>query len=424
MHIYNLLTLPIYFIYIFSSTVFFTNLLNLNASKKSKIFYVFLIGFTTFVSYIFIKKIYIYAIYFIFTIFITKITFKTTFLKSLISQFFIKFLYLLIFKCIFSIWKFSFNLVWIPILIASILYFVLYLIIKHYNFNINFDNISRKFKIFIEIVLIIGFLEMIFQFYFVISKQSTDILITLFSAYDLFAYSLILIYSIFSTNKFESTSKKLETSELYNSSLNEVNNKIRGFKHDFNNIIQGIGGYIACKDFDGLENYYNQILSDCNSVNNLSTLNPNFINNPAIYSIVVRCYNKSIENGIKMNITCLADLKDIYKYVKIYELSKILGILLDNAREAANEYTNKFINLTFKNEIERNRLLIIVENSCLDKKLSLDNIFEKSFSTKSKKTNSGFGLWEVRQILQKNNNLNLHTTNIKNIFTQQLEIYY
>lgn len=46
------------------------------------------------------------------------------------------------------------------------------------------------------------------------------------------------------------------------------------------------------------------------------------------------------------------------------------------------------------------------------------------FSTKSKETNSGLGLWEVRQILKKNNNLNLFTTKSEEFFSQQFEIYY
>ena len=37
--------------------------------------------------------------------------------------------------------------------------------------------------------------------------------------------------------------------------------------------------------------------------------------------------------------------------------------------------------------------------------------------------NHGLGLWEVRKILKKNNNLNLFTTKTNKLFKQQLEIY-
>ena len=43
---------------------------------------------------------------------------------------------------------------------------------------------------------------------------------------------------------------------------------------------------------------------------------------------------------------------------------------------------------------------------------------------RNQKTNSGLGLWEVRQILKRNNNLNLFTTKDAEYFRQQFEIYY
>ena len=50
------------------------------------------------------------------------------------------------------------------------------------------------------------------------------------------------------------------------------------------------------------------------------------------------------------------------------------------------------------------------------------SIYKKGYSTKE--GNTGLGLWEVRQILKKNNNLNLYTTKNSEYFSQQLEIYY
>ena len=53
--------------------------------------------------------------------------------------------------------------------------------------------------------------------------------------------------------------------------------------------------------------------------------------------------------------------------------------------------------------------------------MPLNKIYEKKYSNKAK--NSGIGLWEVRQILKKNNNLNLFTTKDNKFFKQQLEMY-
>ena len=66
--------------------------------------------------------------------------------------------------------------------------------------------------------------------------------------------------------------------------------------------------------------------------------------------------------------------------------------------------------------------LLIIENTYTNKDVNTDKIFEKGYSTK--KGNTGLGLWEVRQILKKNNNLNLFTTKNDEFFTQQFEIFY
>ena len=54
--------------------------------------------------------------------------------------------------------------------------------------------------------------------------------------------------------------------------------------------------------------------------------------------------------------------------------------------------------------------------------LNIDEIFQKGVS--GKENHTGLGLWEVRKILKKNNNLNLYTKKDNNLFIQQLEIYY
>ena len=178
------------------------------------------------------------------------------------------------------------------------------------------------------------------------------------------------------------------------------------------------------KDLEGLEKYYRQLLQDCNRVNNLTALSPTVINNPAIYNVMAAKYHRADENGIQINLGIFMDLNDLEHYLKIYEFTRILGILMDNAIEAAIECKDKIIHVTFRKEDSRHRFLMVIENTYLDKTINTEKIFEKSYSTKSRKTNSGLGLWEVRQILKRNNNLNLFTTKDAEYFRQQFEIYY
>ena len=108
--------------------------------------------------------------------------------------------------------------------------------------------------------------------------------------------------------------------------------------------------------------------------------------------------------------------------MQIYEFTRILGILLDNAIEASSECIEKIINIVFRNDEKNSRQIVLIENTYNNKNVNIDKIFEKGIS--GKENHTGLGLWEVRQILNKNNNLNLHTNKSKDLFTQQLEIYY
>lgn len=283
------------------------------------------------------------------------------------------------------------------------------------------DDVDSKNKILILINLFLGILTLILQsiliFYYV---DSFPILITLLSFIFLLAYFSISLYSLNKVMKLNLTTKKLESTEAYNNTLRILHDNVRGFKHDFDNIVTTIGGYIRTEDMKGLKKYYLQLEDDCQRVNNLYLLNPEIINNDGIYNLLTKKYNEAEEKDIKVNITFLLDLSTLH--MKIYEFARILGILLDNAIEASSECEEKIINLTFRNDNKNSRELIIVENTYNDKNLDTEKIFEKGISGKNNHT--GLGLWEVRKLIKKNNNINLYTSKNDNFFCQQLEIYY
>jgi len=283
------------------------------------------------------------------------------------------------------------------------------------------NELKKKTNIILIFYFILTLLIIFFQAY--LSTIYTSILPTLILGILLIAYFCFTFYSISRTNKLEAVTQELEEAKLYNKTLSELCDNIRGVKHDFNNIVQAIGGYISTNDIDGLKTYYNGLLQDCQKINNLTCLDPELINNPAIYSLLTFKYHDSDEKGIKMNLDVFNDLKNLN--IKPYELTRILGVLLDNAIDASSECEDKIINVIFRKDNKANRDLIIIENTYMDKNINLDKIFEKGFSTKNTedKKNHGLGLWEIREILKKNNNLNLFTSKDTKFFKQQLEIY-
>ena len=130
---------------------------------------------------------------------------------------------------------------------------------------------------------------------------------------------------------------------MYNETLNHLYDGIRCFKHDFVNFIQSLEGYVKCNDMDGIRMMTDAIYTECRSICNLETLNPEMINNPAIYNLLVNKYKLACNKKIIMNIEVQCDLDKLN--IDDYHLCRILGILVDNAIEAVKTCKEKIINI-------------------------------------------------------------------------------
>ena len=428
----KIILIPEAFLENFISMILFTTLLNITSNKKQKINYVLVVSILGNIANLFIpnpiKSFVNIAIIFA----CIKILFKTNIIKTILGLIIPIFFAILsesiITKVFSSIIDFnSITLTTTPIyrlsvtLLVQFVVFLMYLLIKYSKVQISLlENMSKKSKIIFIMNFILATIALAIQllitgFYL----ERLPIYIVIFSNISLIAYFLLSLYSLSKTTQLEQTSLNLEQEKEYNRSLKSMQDELHGFRHDFSNILCTIGGYVQVKDMDGLTKYYSQIQKDINKVNNLGALNPETINHPAVFALISSKYNRALENNIEMNINIFLDLNKLN--MKIYEFTRILGILLDNAIEAAKECDEKVINIEIIKDTNRNRQLLIIENTYSNKDVDTDKIFEKKYSTKE--GNSGLGLWEVRKILSKNTNLNLFTTKNKDFFKQQLEMY-
>ena len=431
----NIIAIPITLLEHFFMMLLFIHLTNISPTFKKKTIYVLSMTFISLFTMSFIKNPFNVFINYIMSMILGYLIFTPSLIKSLICSVIsfgiINLISVLIvnpYITILNITSDTLNSVPIYRLgyIFTIYVFVLIiiLILKYKNLKFDFSEdefIDKRNKIIIIFNLLLGIFTIIVQsitiFYYV---DKLPVIITFLSFISLLAYFAVSIYSLTRIVKLILTTKKLQSEEEYNRSLRILHDSVRGFKHDFDNIVTTIGGYIKTNDMEGLKDYYNELEDDCQRVNNLYLLNPEVINNDGIYNLLTKKYQEAIQKGIKVNMTFLLDLNKLH--MKIYEFARILGILLDNAIEASSECDEKIINLDFREDSKNSRQLIIVENTYKDKNIDTEKIFEKGIS--SKENHSGIGLFEVRKLIKKNNNLNLFTSKNDNFFSEQLEIYY
>ncbi len=428
----ELLMLPFTFIENYIIMALFLNILNIYASKKNKIIYVILSTFITITTGFILPSPFNIFINYLSSFLLMHIVLKITLFKSLIclvsSVAIFGITSTLILNPYITILNINAEqLSSIPIynvgyLISSyIINLILILILKNKKITINIlEDVDKKNKLIIFLNSILGIFTLGIQVTITVFYLDTlPIIITFLSCISLLAYFSISLYSITRAMKLTLTTRKLESAEEYNKTLHILHDSVRGFKHDFDNIVTTIGGYVRTNDMEGLKSYYLQLEDDCQRVNNLYLLNPEIINNPGIYNLLTSKYYEANDKDIKINMTFLLDLNTLK--MKIYEFARILGILLDNAIEASQECEEKIINITFRNDTKNNRQLFIIENTYKNKDIDTEKIFEKGVTEKENHT--GLGLWEVRKILKKNSNANLFTSKTDKFFSQQLELY-
>ena len=428
----SIVTIPVLFIEALLMMYLFLSILGIHASTKQKLIYILLISSLSIITNAFIKDPFNVFVNYALNIILSYIVFRAPFIKtdasSVISLIVFNLVGILIlnpFITLFNISTIQLNNTIIYrffylVIIYTIVLFIIFIIKRHkIRFQI-LDTVDSKNKFIIILNLLFGMTAIILQsitlFYYV---EYLPNLITFLSFFSLLTYFGISIYSLTKIFKLILTTRKLESAESYNNTLRILHDNVRGFKHDFDNIVTTIGGYIKTNDMEGLKVYYDQLEDDCQRVNNLYLLNPEVVNNDGIYNLLTKKYYEAESKDIKVNITFLLDLSTLN--MKIYEFARILGILLDNAIEAASECDNKVLNLTFRNDFKNSVQLIIIENTYKNKNLDMDKIFEKGVS--GKEDHTGLGLWEVKKLVKKNNNINLIPKAENGLFTQRLEIY-
>lgn len=428
----NLMYIPMVFVEAFAQMSFFTTFLKVSSTKKQKLIYVISVSVLgIFCAYI-IPKPFSNIITLVTIPLVIKYIFKINILRSVFAEFVTVAVITSIEIVLAKLVYISFGLVYeecsiIPLyrfLINNFIYIILILfsiIIKKENFSINFfSNFSKKNKCMLFFNILFAFNVIFMQMYLI--SYYTDVLpshIVFFNLIFLIVYSILSIYSLVKTMNLARTEESLEQEKLSNKTLQILHDNIRAFKHDFANIIAGLGGYIETNDMEGLKKYYSQLLVDCTQLNNLSSLSPDAINSPAVYAVLANKYYKADNLGIKISLECFIDFNNLN--MQIYEFTRILGILMDNAIEASSECDEKIINVVIRSDFNQHRQLLIIENTYKDKSVNLDKIYEKGFSTKEK--NTGLGLWEVNKIIKRHKNLARFTTKDDKFFKQQIEIY-
>ncbi|MCI8272532.1 MAG: GHKL domain-containing protein [Clostridia bacterium] len=431
----NLILIPATIIELSLFMCLFLIILNIKASKWKKLIYILATTCSALINrYIIPNPINVlvnYAFMLLFIKFIFRLNWLNSFVAILLSIFTsvliivpIENLYIMILgidKHVFLNTPIH-RLVYFTILYSSFFLFVMFIRrYKNIQFNLAIlDTLDRRTLLMLILNLFIGFLTLCIQLITSVAySHIVPAIINILNFVLLISFLILNIYNFSRIIKLAYTRRDLQNAEEYNKSLEILYDKVKGFQHDFNNIVYALDGYINDNDMVGLKTYFDGMKTDCKITNNLSILNPRIINNPGIYSLLNNKYFKAINLGVTFDIKYFIDLKEFH--INTYEFSRILGILIDNAIEEAEKCEKKIVEIMFRKDFSVPRALIVIKNTYTNKDVDINEIFKKGFS--SKENHFGIGLWEVKKYISKTKNLNLVTTKDNEFFKHELSIY-
>lgn len=275
-----------------------------------------------------------------------------------------------------------------------------------------------------EIVTHTNTLDVFFSSTFALCVLAPFLLYFYYDKYNLKLYVLITTLTSFALffkyqSDIISTNSKDIQSERTTRRLCNVVDNLKLINHDYHNILLTLNGYVTTKQYEGLEQYIKKLTNEVNQIATTESLNPTIINQPAVYGIVDSKYFDALDKNIKVNVAVDTDIKEIN--FDFADLSRVLGILLDNAIEATQKAESKELSIKFSYNKKKQADMIEIKNSISpDLDIDIEKIFNKGESSKEKK--SGYGLWEVKNIIESKDNSQIYTNIDDNIFSQTIII--
>ena len=211
--------------------------------------------------------------------------------------------------------------------------------------------------------------------------------------------------------------KKFEQKHLqtYTDEIVELYNEIRGFRHDYAGMLVSMQMAIDSGDLQEINRVYNEVLVKANQKlrsDKYTYFDLNNIEDSALRSLIAQSIVYARNNDVEFTL----EVKDVITRLSmdLLDLVHIMSILLNNAVEgAADSYLKQMEVAVIKMDFET---VIVIQNSCKITMTPSEDLFALGFSTKGR--NRGLGLNNVKEILDKYDNIILETEMEDNTFRQ------
>lgn len=230
---------------------------------------------------------------------------------------------------------------------------------------------------------------------------------------------IIISYTVLREMKYKRNLEEIETYYEYTLRIESINNEMCKFRHDYVNILSTLSEFIHEDDMPGLKRYFNEQIVPLKDNMKTRSIKLNGIEKLKVREIKGLITTKILqaqEKKIPISIEVPDEIDKID--MNTIELSRITGIIIDNAIEASEALEDPLIRIAFIDNEES--VTFIVMNKCSDNTPKIHELFEEGFSTKG--DNRGLGLSTLKELTDENENVLLDTVIENGYFVQKVEI--
>ena len=263
--------------------------------------------------------------------------------------------------------------------------------------------------------LIIVLTIFIFKNYYIV-KDSYNFIINFVSYIFVLLIFTISFSSNLKKNKIEEQyNQMLEYVTKYESIINEQGKK----NHEYNNQLMILSGYLEDKKYKKVKEYLTTIIGEHKTGQNYKIRQLSNFPNGGLKGLMYYKINKMDENNVKYYLYVSPDIqKEFDKFnVNLYQnITKIFGVFIDNAIEAAKDSDKKEVEIDIK--LDEDYITITISNSYISDEIS--KVGKEGYSTKGK--GHGYGLSLVKDIIRKNDKLETINDYNDQYYTQSLLI--
>lgn len=297
--------------------------------------------------------------------------------------------------------------------------------LKKTKFLEYFRFVIENKKIGVSSAVIYCFIDYFIYFFAIRFREginSTDwsMLSTIFRLFYVFIYILLglVVREIYNKQKIRQADALILQQQNYLNRLEGIQQNIRLIQHDYKNMISGMYAKVTEGHLEEVKDYIDskllqvdqEVSRDIKEMNQLTQIKLAELRGLVLTKMMIAQSKK-----IPFQLEVLNAVDEIY--IKIDDLLRSLGILLDNAIEEAETANNPSLALVILKE--ENKISILVKNAAGEKS-NLLNIWKDGYSTKGK--NRGLGLTSFKKILEKYDNVAQETKIEGNQFIQTLMI--